>query len=149
MNNDLVTIQTFTYAYEAAIFRSKLESEGIFCYLQDELTAQVHPFLSNAIGGVKLQVRKNDVDKAIQLLNEGEAESLSCQESIAEAEEVSSDETEAHITCPFCRSDEIIKTRLSPVVFAVSFLLLGFPLPFLTRRYYCFNCKKKFKYKKS
>ncbi len=70
MNNDLVTIKTFTYPHEAGIIRSRLESEGIYCFLQDELTAQVHPFYSNAIGGVKLQVREEDLEKAIRILKE-------------------------------------------------------------------------------
>ncbi|MDD6210814.1 MAG: DUF2007 domain-containing protein [Bacteroidales bacterium] len=68
--NKLVTIKTFTYPHELAIIRSKLESEGIYCFAQDELTAQVHPFYSNAIGGIKLQVREEDIEKAITILKE-------------------------------------------------------------------------------
>lgn len=66
----LVTVKTFTYSHELSIIRSKLESEGIYCFAQDELTAQVHPFTSNAIGGVKLQVKEEDVPQAIQILKE-------------------------------------------------------------------------------
>lgn len=39
-------------------------------YLKDELTAQVNNFYSNAIGGVKLQVREEDVHKSRQILQE-------------------------------------------------------------------------------
>ena len=66
-----VTIKTFTYATEVAVIRGRLESEGIECAVQDELTVQANPFYSNAIGGVKLQVRQSDVRKAIEILEEG------------------------------------------------------------------------------
>lgn len=66
-----VTIKTFTYATEVAIIRGRLESEGIECFAQDELTVQANPFYSNAIGGIKLQVREHDVKKAVEILEEG------------------------------------------------------------------------------
>ncbi|MDR0713783.1 MAG: DUF2007 domain-containing protein [Bacteroidales bacterium] len=68
--NPFITVQTFTYPMQAAIIRGRLESEGIECFVRDELTVQVHPFYSNAIGGVKLQVRKNDLEQAVEILKE-------------------------------------------------------------------------------
>ena len=44
-----------------AIHRAFLESEGIECFTKDELTVQVYNYASNAIGGIKLQVRADDV----------------------------------------------------------------------------------------
>jgi len=67
---DFVTIKTFTYATELAIIRGRLESEGIECFVKDELTIQMNPFYSNAIGGIKLQVKKDDAVKAIEILKE-------------------------------------------------------------------------------
>jgi len=66
----LVTIKTFTYSHEAVIIRSRLEADGIRCFVQDELTTQIHPFMSSAIGGVKLQVRDEDAEEAIAMLKE-------------------------------------------------------------------------------
>jgi Cdc6-like AAA superfamily ATPase len=68
--NNFVTVLTFTYPYEAEIIRGRLESEGIECFMQDELTVQVNPFYSNAIGGIKLQVRESDLERAIKILKE-------------------------------------------------------------------------------
>ena len=65
-----VTVKTFTYPLEVAVIRGRLESEGIECFAQDELTVQANPFYSNAIGGVKLQVREHDLRKAIEILEE-------------------------------------------------------------------------------
>lgn len=65
-----VTIATFTYPSEFAVIRARLEAEGIECNVRDELTAQVHNFYSNAIGGIKLQVSHQDAEKAIEILEE-------------------------------------------------------------------------------
>lgn len=64
----LVTIKTFTYPHEVYVIRGKLESEGIQTFLKDEMTVQVHNFYSNAIGGVKLQVPSEEVEKALSIM---------------------------------------------------------------------------------
>ncbi len=66
----LVTVATFTYPSEAVVIKGRLESEGIDCFMKDEMTAQVHNFISNAIGGVKLQVRQSDAIRATEILKE-------------------------------------------------------------------------------
>jgi type III secretory pathway lipoprotein EscJ len=67
----LVTILTVSYPHELVVIKGKLESEGIACYTQDELMAQIAPFYSNAIGGVKLQVPEDQVARALEILKEG------------------------------------------------------------------------------
>lgn len=51
--------------------RMLLEAEGIECRTLDELTAQVNPMYSQAIGGVKLQVKQTNLQKAVDILKEG------------------------------------------------------------------------------
>ncbi len=65
---NLITLTTFEYPFEAQVIKSKLESEDIYVFLKDELTIQIDNFLSNAIGGVKLQVFEKDVAQALKLL---------------------------------------------------------------------------------
>lgn len=62
------TIATFTFPSEMYSARALLETEGIECFVKDELTAQVHNFYSQAIGGVKLQVKEEDAERARSLL---------------------------------------------------------------------------------
>jgi len=69
-NETFITVLTFTYAHEVAIVRGRLEAEGITCFVQDELTLQINPLYSNAIGGVKLQVRESDLNQTIEILKE-------------------------------------------------------------------------------
>jgi len=69
--DNFITLITFTYPAEMAVLRARLEAEGIECRVLDELTVQVNPFYSNAIGGVKLQVKTTDIESAKEVLREG------------------------------------------------------------------------------
>jgi hypothetical protein len=69
-NDDLITVLTLPLPQDAAIIKGRLESEGIECFLKDELTVQVDNFYSNALGGVKLQVKESDSAKAIKILKD-------------------------------------------------------------------------------
>lgn len=66
--SNFVTIKSSDRAAELYVARSYLESYDISVYLKDEYTNQVHPA---AIGGVKLQVKEEDAERAINLLIEG------------------------------------------------------------------------------
>lgn len=66
----LVTVKTFSLPQQAYIIKGRLESEGIPCFLQDELTVQTMNFYSNTIGGVKLQVRVQDLSDAVMILEQ-------------------------------------------------------------------------------
>lgn len=70
-SNHFVTVLIVHYSHETAIIRGRLEAEGIECNLVDELTVQVNPLYSNAVGGVKLQVRESDFEKTYNILKEG------------------------------------------------------------------------------
>lgn len=65
---NLITVISFTLPHDAHFAKGKLQSEGIEVFIKDEMTAQVHNFYSNAIGGVKLQVRESDIAIAHQIL---------------------------------------------------------------------------------
>jgi hypothetical protein len=137
-----ITVLTFTYPHELNIAKGRLQSEGIACNIKDGFTTEVNPFYSNAIGGVKLQVKESDKDRALEILKEGGF--------ILPEPEWSGlpvmPETSLNI-CPACGSDELSKPRLSGAAFAISILLLGFPLPFFSKTRHCFNCGLDFKNK--
>jgi transcription elongation factor Elf1 len=48
-------------------------------------------------------------------------------------------------TCPRCGSTEVSKSRFSGKAFAISILLLGFPIPFIKKEAHCFDCGLDFK----
>ena len=67
-----ITIKTFTFAYELAVLKGRLESEGIQCFIKNENFSQIASLYSNAIGGVQLQVLESDIPEAIEILKEGD-----------------------------------------------------------------------------
>ncbi len=78
---DLVTIKSFDNYFSANIYLTRLQSEGIECYLKDEYTVTIDPILSNAIGGIKLVVKNEDAEEAsrlVKLIDEGYLKSIKC-----------------------------------------------------------------------
>jgi predicted RNA-binding Zn-ribbon protein involved in translation (DUF1610 family) len=73
--NDLVILQTFDNFFNANIQLTRLRAMGVECYLKDEYIVTIDPFLSNAIGGIKLMVRKSEERNVRKLLREMNAES--------------------------------------------------------------------------
>jgi len=65
-----ITVLTVSYPQQLWVIRTKLESEDIECFIKDELTVQSYNLYSNAVGGVKLQVLEDDVERARKILEE-------------------------------------------------------------------------------
>lgn len=65
MKNEFYTVTSSTYPADIQILKGKLESEGIPVFLRDENTINTDPLISDAIGGVKLQVYATDKERAI------------------------------------------------------------------------------------
>ena len=64
-----MAIQSFDDYISAHIALGRLKEEYINCYLQDEYSATIGPFLSNAIGGIKLMVVETQAERALEILN--------------------------------------------------------------------------------
>ena len=135
--NEFVTLKTYMFPHELLIERSKLESQNIECLTRDELTVQIHNFYSHALGGIRLQVRLKDLEKAKEILNE--FPDLNEDEKLAEKETVA--------RCPNCNSSNVTKIKLNGVKSLVVLFLIGLPIPFPARKYQCYNCHTQFKAK--
>jgi hypothetical protein len=68
MSDDLATIATYRFAPKAEIARLLLEQEGIEAFVADSNVVTTDWFLGNAIGFVKLQVRRSQLEAASQVL---------------------------------------------------------------------------------
>jgi len=73
---DLVTVKTFDSYFVANIILGRLHAEGVECYLKDEVTVTIDPILTNAIGGIKLVVRKENAPAVKQILESYDAQYL-------------------------------------------------------------------------
>lgn len=70
MNNTrLVTLLTFSTAFEASYTVGLLESNGIKCFLKDSFAVQIAKY-SGAMGGVKLQIFEADTENALIILKD-------------------------------------------------------------------------------
>ena len=65
-----VVICTYDNYIPAHIALGRLQSENINCYLQDEYSVTIDPFLSNAIGGIKLMVAEAQAERALSILQD-------------------------------------------------------------------------------
>jgi DNA-directed RNA polymerase subunit RPC12/RpoP len=71
---ELVTIRTFSNYFSANILLTKLRDAGIQCYLKDEYTVTMDPLLTNAVGGIKLVINKDDSAEVSTLLQQFDEE---------------------------------------------------------------------------
>lgn len=66
----MVEIARFPYPAEAQTLRSLLESEGVICYLKDELSTQILGGYAD-IGGVKVEIMEKDLPRALEIMEKG------------------------------------------------------------------------------
>lgn len=88
---ETVTLKAFDNYFTANILLTRLRDSGIECYLKDEYTITIDPLLSNALGGIKLIVRKENYGNAAAMLR-----SFEKQEKFI-------------IKCPLCAVGEFIE----------------------------------------
>lgn len=65
----LITVQRLNTSIDARLLQSYLDSEGIESFIFDEFTVDLNPLISNAIGGIRLQVREEDLERALELID--------------------------------------------------------------------------------
>lgn len=126
----MTTIATFSKPEEAHLFRMRLEAAGIPAFIQDESLVQIDWFLSNAVGGVRVQIADSDVETAREFLAADPASPP------LDAEDV---------VCPACGSHRVAPDERPRRLFFLSLLLFGVPLFFARRRWRCSACRHVFK----
>jgi tetratricopeptide (TPR) repeat protein len=80
----LITIATFTHPIEANIAKNLLDTEGIWSFVAEENINRLYPFLT---GGIKIQVRQPDAERAFELLNEKPDGAKALEEELGKDEE--------------------------------------------------------------
>jgi len=126
---ELVTIRQFRDLPEALLAKGSLQSAGIECFLADENLVRLDWFISNFIGGIKLNVRAADAEIAQQLLDEPILEGLYVQ-GIGLYEQP---------RCPKCQSLDVNFQELDrPIAYMSAFLRL--PMPVQRPAWRCHAC---------
>ena len=135
----LVVIATFQEANRAHIVRARLESEGVRAVLDGEHHVTMDWFISNAVGGVKVMAHERDREAALRILNETATEMDAIE--VGDASDGDADQA----LCPSCGSQEIYSEKIRRLPVFLSLILLGLPLPFLSRRMACDECDNRWK----
>jgi Putative prokaryotic signal transducing protein len=126
---ELVTIRQFRDLPEALLAKGSLESAGIECFLADENLVRLDWFISNFIGGIKLNVRVADVENARKILDEPILEGLYVQ-GVGLYEQP---------RCPKCQSLDVNFQELDrPIAYMSAFLRL--PMPVQRPAWRCHAC---------
>lgn len=127
---EFVILHSFDNYMDAHLLMSRLESEEIDCWLQDENTVTTIPIWTNAVGGIKLMVKKEDAVRARQIQEEIETG----RKQLAE--------------CPKCKGHniELVSTprKASNWFTAIfGFLFVSYALP-IDKVNHCFDCGHEF-----
>ena len=136
-NDDLsgvVTIRKFRDLPEALLAKGSLESAGIECYLIDDNMVRMDWFISNLLGGVKLQVWPEDIAEATAILDM----------PIPEAIEVAGSGTYQQPHCPNCGSLDVTFAELhKPAAYVTA--AVGLPMPLHRTEWKCHACGHEWK----
>ncbi len=115
------TVAAFSTPTEAHLLVARLTSAGIAAAVRDEFTVTFNWLLSNAIGGVKVEVPDEDYDaaRAIAVMPPTE---------------------DALLRCPYCGSSDTSVRVLS--VFRALCMILKLPIPMTVAVVDCHACKR-------
>lgn len=132
----LVTLKTFDNSIQAHLMKSKLESEGVICYIFDENMISYNPIYNIALGGIKLKINEQDLNKASDIINVINKFKLT-------------DENDEIIKCPKCNSEELylgyksMKDVKGILSILVSVIFMVFPIYYKTLNK-CKSCGQEF-----
>jgi len=127
---DFVILQSFNNYIDAHLLMGRLESEGVECWLQDENTVTINPVWTNAVGGIKLMVKREDFVRASEIFTETE------------------NNRKHAVECPVCKRHnvELVSTprKTSNWISAIfGFLFVSYAMP-ADKVYHCFDCGHEF-----
>jgi hypothetical protein len=124
---DMVTIRQFRDLPEALLAKGSLDSTGIDCALADDNTVRIDWLWSNAVGGVKLLVGREDVDEAEQVLSQPIPQNFDVT-GVGDYEQP---------RCPKCASLDITFQELYPAAYVSIWFV---PIPLQHKAWHCRAC---------
>ena len=126
-----VPLRTFDNYIEANIVLGMLMAADINCHLKDENTVTIDPLLSPALGGIKLMVYYQQMERAWELLEAAEQQYLK------------------NIACPVCKTHNLkivsVTKKYTCKLSALINMLLSGQSVEIVKLYQCSNCGYDFK----
>ena len=141
MPDKIITLTSFSFPAEAYSLISRLEQEDIESFIGDENIVSVYPVLSNAVGGVKVNIKEKDLEKALLILNQSAHNNKNPEEKVEEKWEEGF--VLADTFCPECESSRVYRKKnpFYKVILAIIFAPVYLLFVLLTKKqYYCADC---------
>ncbi|HEY8928111.1 MAG TPA: DUF2007 domain-containing protein [Mucilaginibacter sp.] len=134
----IITFESYYDPMLAHIIRSRLEANGISCFIADENIIGANPLYNNAVGGVKLKIFEKDLERCREI--------LATEGDLHEEDHIEIDnENDTYVVCPFCASTNV--SHIDPEGEKAGFLnsLMNLANPFYTQQnWHCNNCRQDF-----
>lgn len=141
--NSIVFLESFYEPMAANLARTRLEAAGIPCFLSNENVVSLLPLYSPITGGVRLYVRRQDAEAALDLLHH-QPVPPSTEPDIASFAADAPDPVTPR--CPRCGSSDVAYGPATRNTYgfweSVLSVLLRFPVR--GKRYHCFHCSNEF-----
>jgi hypothetical protein len=140
MDDKIVTFESYYDAMLAHIVRTRLEANGIPCFIADENTIGANPMYNQAVGGVKLKIFERDMERCREILAaDGDLHDQDHHEV--------DDENDTYVICPFCASTNVSNITQEkengewPVLDSIVNLVNPFSA---AKNWRCNNCQQDF-----
>ena len=141
MDDKIITFESYYDPMLAHIIRTRLEANGVPCYIADENIIGANPLYNQATGGVKLKIFERDLLKCRTI--------LAMEGDLHEQDHFEIDgETQTYVVCPYCASQNVadISKNAERGKQEISFTdIINIINPFyIPNNRHCFNCGRDF-----
>jgi hypothetical protein len=137
----IITFESYYDPMLAHIIRSRLEANGIPCFIADENMNTANPLYNPATGGVKIKIFERDLERCKEILAMGGDLHEQDHHEI-------DDDTNTYVVCPYCGSTNVRNISESKeedewpgLLSSISNLVNPFHS---TKNWHCFNCQQDF-----
>ncbi len=138
MEDKIVTFESYYDPMLAHIVRTRLEANGISCFVADESTFGASPLYNQAAGGIKLKIFEKDMEKCREI--------LSTEGDLHDEDRFEIDnETNTYVVCPYCASTNVSNIAEEKGKGDVFDSLINLVSPFHAQKNWrCNNCQQEF-----
>lgn len=137
MSEDFVTVATFSQPVEAHLARSKLESEGITCFVSEELYNYGGWLFPSAQAKVKLKVPAAEAEMARNVLRP--------RPRLVVVAGTDNNRSDEDLICPRCRSFEVYYHHMNRRLGAIAIAFLNVVGRSWKRKWICKQCGYEWK----
>ncbi len=103
-DDKIITFASYYDPMLAHIIRTRLEANGIPCFVADENVIGANPLYNQAVGGVKIKIFERDLERCREILAAGG--------DLHEKDHFEIDnESNTYVVCPYCASTNVSNIR--------------------------------------